>query len=292
MVERERSIFTNTLLTSAVEAIVRTRGITQAPQYVETTEAPIKLLTDEISLDTTVNTVTASQDSEFSRTNLASYVKGLGILTEQEFALFAAYFDEIKTSKEYFTKEDLSRYYAEARRPVPTNISMSLHQLAEKGLIMDATGVEAKFPKPYIVSSDGMAFIKEYQPKPDTEKKSAKVRKSRPKIKSSYSDINCNDLNLENYPNVKSLKDFKEKMMILYMVTNEKKGEWFTVADVLCLMTDIFGESVTKAQVEGVFKREKIWFKTENVEGNGKEVKRKLLNKGIEFAQSLQSSVE
>ncbi|HZK26905.1 MAG TPA: hypothetical protein VFD00_05110 [Thermoclostridium sp.] len=49
---------------------------------------------------------------------------------------------------------------------------------------------------------------------------------------------------------MKKLKDFKEKMMmILYIITNEGKGEWFTVADVLCLVTDIFGEAATKDQV-------------------------------------------
>lgn len=63
-----------------------------------------------------------------------------------------------------------------------------------------------------------------------------------------------NSLNLKNYPEVKSLKDFKEKMMtILYIITNEKAGEWFTTTDVLCLMTDIFGEAAIKDQVNGVF---------------------------------------
>lgn len=60
----------------------------------------------------------------------------------------------------------------------------------------------------------------------------------------------CDELNLDKYLKVKKLKDFKEKMMmILYIITNEGKGEWFTVADVLCLVTDIFGEAATKDQV-------------------------------------------
>ena len=65
------------------------------------------------------------------------------------------------------------------------------------------------------------------------------------------------------------------------------KGEWFTTMDVLCLMTDIFGESATKDQVNGVFKREKRWFKSEHVDGNNKLVRRKLLNEAKTFAQSL-----
>ena len=57
-------------------------------------------------------------------------------------------------------------------------------------------------------------------------------------------------------------------------------------------MTDIFGEAATKDQVNGVFKREKLWFKAENVDGSNREVKRKLLNKGIEYAQSLVGGTE
>ncbi len=66
-------------------------------------------------------------------------------------------------------------------------------------------------------------------------------------------------------------------MMVLYIVTVEGKGEWFKVVDVECLLTDIWGESVTVPQIKGVFNRNKTWFKTENVEGNNKEKKRKLL---------------
>ena len=49
----------------------------------------------------------------------------------------------------------------------------------------------------------------------------------------------------------------------------------------------IFGESATKKQVDGVFIREKRWFKCENIEGSNKLVHRKLLNEGKSFAQSL-----
>ena len=73
-------------------------------------------------------------------------------------------------------------------------------------------------------------------------------------------------------------------MLVLYIVTNEHKGEWFTADDVLCLLTDIFGEAATKDQVKGVFERERLWFKTEK---EGKCAKRKLLNQGISFAESL-----
>lgn len=164
---------------------------------------------------------------------------------------------------------------------------MCLNQLAQKGFIIDATDVEQKTPKPYRVSYEGIEYIRNYTPKETSEKKSAtKPRKQRSKDKSLYVDINCDELNLTSYPSVRALKDFKEKMMlVLYIVTNEKKGEWFTTEDVLCLLTDIFGEAATKDQVNGVFNRQKMWFKAEKVDG--KSVKRKLLNQGIDFAKSL-----
>lgn len=291
LVERERSIFSNTLLPSAVDAIVRTSGLGQANQYIEAIEEPT-LLAEETTADIVLDTIAVPKEDDYSRMNLASYIRGLGNITEQEFTLFAAYFDEIKNETNHFTKDDLQRYYSEARRTAPSNLSMSLNQLAKKGLIMDAVDVEKKMPKPYIVSTDGMQYISEFQPKQEKDKKATKAHKKRTKEKSQYADINCDELNLSDYPDVKSLKDFKEKMMtVVYILTKEEKGEWFTISDVLCLMTDIFGEDATNKQIEGVFSREKQWFKTENIDGNKKLVHRKLLNQGKEFVQSLIQSI-
>lgn len=171
---------------------------------------------------------------------------------------------------------------------------MSLSELVKKGLIMEDISAKGSTPKMYVLTSDGEESIKNMHPTETKEKKmSSRPRKQRQKVDSPYSTINCDDLNLAQYPEVKSLKDFKEKMMlILYIVTNEGKGEWFTTADILCLMTDIFGESATREQVEGVFKREKRWFKCENIEGSNKFVHRKLLNEGKSYAQSLTVATE
>ncbi len=293
LVERERSIFSNTLLPSAVDAIVRTRGVAQATQYIEAVEQPTKQLVKDTTSDAIADTAYISAENDYSRMNLASFLKKFGTLSEQDFALFSAFFDEMKNGKKSFTKDDLERYYTEARRTVPSNISMSLNQLAQKGLIMDAVDVEQKLPKPYMVSSEGISYIQSYKPKEEGEKKTSKPRKSRPKAKSNYSGINCDELSLGKYPEVKSLKDFKEKMMmVLYIITKEGKGEWFSTTDVLYLLMDVFGEHTTKDQVNGVFKREKLWFKSEKVDGNDKEIKRKLLNKGLEFAQSLVANTD
>lgn len=288
LVERERGIFNNTLLPAAIDALVRTRGVAQSAQYIEATESQQQSLLATSSKTLPENTI-PNFDIDLSRTTLASFIKKYGSLSEQDFILFSAYFDEIKNHASHFTKDEAEKYYDDARRTKPTNISMCLNQLAQKGFIIDATDIEQKLPKPYRISDEGLEYISNYTPKDVKEKKASnKPRKQRTKEKSSYSDVNCDELNLDSYPPIKSLKDFKEKMMlVLYIITNESKGEWFTTADVLCLVIDIFGEAATKKQVEGVFNREKRWFKTEKIDGNNKSVHRKLLNEGKEFARSL-----
>lgn len=285
LVERERSIFNNTLLPAAIDALVRTRGVEHTTQYIKTAESQPQVLlpaSDKAIFDNT----SLDSDTDFSRTTLASFIKRYGTLTEQDFVLFSAYFYEIKNQASYFTINEAEKFYDEARRAKPKNISMSLNQLAQKGFIIDATDVEQKRPKPYRISSAGLTYIKSYAPK--EKRTSNKTRKQPVKEESVYAEINIDELNLASYPSIKSLKDFKEKMMlVLYIVTSENKGESFTTDDVLCLLTDKFGESATKDQVNGVFKREKTWFKTERVHANSKAIKRKLLNQGIDFAKAL-----
>ena len=107
------------------------------------------------------------------------------------------------------------------------------------------------------------------------------------KISGQMKNITENDVRetIEYY-----LNNFKEKMLLaMYVVTNESKGEWFTVEDILCVLTDVLGESATRKQVEGVFTREKRWFKTDRVDEGSKIIRRKLLNEGKDFARSLQN---
>lgn len=285
LVERERSIFNDNLLPAAIEAIVRTRGMVQGSTYLDASE--LKQSRPSTSSALLLENTDLASEPDLSRSTLASFIRDYDPLSEQDFVLFSARFDEVKNKTHFFTKDDAEKFYDEARRTKPKNISMCLNQLAKKGFIIDVTDVGQKTPKPYRVSNEGLEYIHNYVPKEITEKKSAtKLRKQRSKDKSLYADINCDELNLASYPSVRTLKDFKEKMMlVLYIVTNEKKGEWFTTEDVLCLLTDIFGEAATKNQVNGVFKRQKMWFKIEKVDG--KSVKRKLLNRGIDFAKSI-----
>lgn len=291
VIQREREVFLNALLPAAVDAIVRTRGTERATQYVIAEETPALLAegnheVSEVSYD-------KATSIDWSRTSLSSYMSKFGTLSDRDFVLVAAYYDEQKNGTKSFSVESVKQYYVDARRPKYSNNSQLLLDLAKKGLIMDAPGAEKKNPKYYVITTEGIKYIENYQPQERAEKKVTKPKKPRSKAKTSYEGINVDTLHLSNYPEIKKLHDFKEKMvMVMYIITNEKVGEWFSTADIIYLLTDVFGEAATVDQVNGVFKREKLWFKGEYLEDNKKEMKRKLLNQGIDFAKSLMAKVE
>lgn len=291
LVERERSIFNNTLLPAAIDAIVRTRGVVQNSPYIEIQDSRQPAILASNNTAVLPEQTTMDPIVDFSRTSLASFAKSKGADAHYDFIICAVYFNEKKNGISSFSSTTLKDLYSEAKKPLPNNLSMSLSELVKKGLIMEDSSAKGSTPKMYVLTLDGEETIKNMHPKEAKEKKTAsKPRKQRQKVESPYYTINRDDLNLDQYPEIKLLNDFKEKMLlILYIITNEGKGEWFTTADVLCLMTDIFGESATKKQVEGVFTREKRWLKCENIEGSNKFVHRKLLNEAKSFAQSLET---
>jgi len=288
-IERERNAFEAKLLPLGVDAVTRTRNVVQTPPMITANEFQ--------SLPQTTydpSEVPTNNYADWSRIGLASFIKQKGAENNNEFILCATYFNEKKNGISSFSSLTAKEFYSEVKKPLPSNVSMAINQLVSKGLIMENPSAKGANPKEYILTSDGERYVEELQPKEEQSKKpTSKPRKARPKADSQYSDINIDDLNCCNYADIKLLKSSKEKMMaILYMVTNEKKGEWFTVTDVACLMTDIFGESVGNQTIIDLFSKNKTWFKSEKVEGTGKEKRHKLLNGGIEFAKKISTKAE
>jgi len=294
LVERERSIFNNILLPAAIDAVTRTRGLYQETPLLQAEDSPqvLKLPADTDKADTTQAMDGIVDD--FSKISLVSFAKSKGAEVHYDFILCAVYFNEKRNHVASFSSSTVKELYSEAKKPLPNNLSMSLSELVKKGLIMEDISAKGQTPKQYILTTDGEETVNNMRPKEGQEKKpSTKSKKQRPKEKSVYSNLNCDELNLANYPEIKTLKTFKEKMILaLYIVTNEGKGEWFSTADVLCILTDIFGEAATEKQIDGVFRREKRWFKLENIDGNNKLVHRKLLNEAKTFAQALDTVAE
>ena len=87
LVERERSIFNNTLLPAAIDAIVRTRSVARSAQYIETQDSQQPAV-----LTTTITAALSEQavensTTDFSRMSLASFVKSKGADAHYDFIL-------------------------------------------------------------------------------------------------------------------------------------------------------------------------------------------------------------
>lgn len=147
----------------------------------------------------------------------------------------------------------------------------------------------AKAGKYYMLTDAGIAYIKDYKPKENnTDKKPhTKTRKATNKAPSAYASVTADDLNVGNYPAVKSLSGAKEQViMAMYIVTNENKGEWFTVDDVIYLLVNVFEVPADYDKVNGVFKRNKSMFTSTQNEQNKKALCHKLLSGAKDFAES------
>lgn len=286
-VEQQRVNFMNVVLPAAVDAMVRTQAVIEHQPYIDAATQPAML---EAGLPVEPLATPNLLENDFSRTSLASFLKKYGTLGDQDFTLFAAYFDEKKNGTKAFSIENIKQYYQEGRRAAYSNNSQLLRQLAKKGYIMDTSAPEdAKAGKYYMLTNDGIAYIEAYTPKEDSgDKKKPRAKKATNKKDSVYSTITADDLNLAAYPEVKSLSPGKEQViMAMYIVTNENKGEWFTVDDVIYLLTNIFEIPANVDNVNGVFKRNKSWFTSRQDDNNKKAYQRKLLTGAKDFAKRL-----
>ena len=286
-VEQQRVNFINVVLPAAVDAMVRTQAVIEHQPYIDAAAQPAML---EAGLPAEPLAIPNQLENDFSLTSLASFLKKYGTLGDQDFTLFAAYFDEKKNGTKAFSIENVKQYYQEGRRTAYSNNSQLLRQLAKKGYIMDTSAPEdAKAGKYYTLTNDGIAYIEAYTPKEDSgDKKKPRAKKATNKKDSVYSTITADDLNLAAYPEVKSLSPGKEQViMAMYIFTNENKGEWFTVDDVIYLLTNIFEIPANVDNVNGVFKRNKSWFTSRQDDNNKKAYQRKLLTGAKDFAKRL-----
>ena len=282
LIERERNEFISKLFPLAIEAITR---IDTSKIYIDPnsfgpyiTQKPLKIA-DE-----------SSMPDDLNRVSLATFIKNKGVSTETDFIVCAAYFDEQKNGNKSFSSESVKAYYGDARRTLNAeNIGGTISHLIRKGHIIDAPDNGNTALKMYTLSSDGIEHVENMKSDNNSEKKvTSRPRKSKQKNESCYSSLNVDELNLTNYTSTDKLNNFKEKMMVaLYIVTNENKGEWFTIKDIMCIMTDIFGEAATDKQIEGVIYKNKKWFKKEKSSEIGRGYERKLLNEGKSYAKKL-----
>lgn len=278
LIERERQQFFN-LLPHAIAAV--------SPVIADSEDNIImQIPNDQASEIPLLNSYKESKVQSYE--TLSALLKDKGFNTDLEKIMGVAYYlDQIKGISPFNVK-DVEEALSEARQQKPGNINDCINRNITKSFLI-AEKEKKDGQKAFRVSSDGIDWVQSYIPSEKSIKKPS-TRKKAPKsdILSPYDCITREELNIDKYPPIKRLTDFKEKMiMVMYIFTNENKGEYFTVLDIMSIMTNIFGERATKDQVSGVFKREATWFNKVQDASNKKAYKYKMLNGAIDFATNI-----
>lgn len=271
-IEKERAFFFEKILPLAVESANYTRNIQNNSPILETNFSEIPRISSTILPALSIN----------------EFLKSKCLSSNNDIAMALIYYNEKYNNIKEFSSEDLKSCFLNAKIKLPSNVSDVVNQLVKKGHIQSVKNSSSSI-KLYSMTMTGEEYIENLQPKEDIKNKtSSKSRKPRTKSLSKYDSLTREALCIDKYPPLKTFKDFKDKMMAaLYIVTAEGKGEYFTTADVQCILTDILGEKSTKDQVNGVFRRETNWFNEMSDAQNKKTILRKLLNPGIDYAKKL-----
>lgn len=217
--------------------------------------------------------------------SLSEFLKQKKFRSNIDIVLGIGYYLEKYKGVSCFSSNDIKLEAKSSKQPSLGNITECLNRSVTKAFVRQDNKI--KGVNQYTLTINGEAYIENYEPK-DTKGQSKRKnnKSSKPKTPSIYSSLTREQLSLDNYPTLKELKDFKSKMVLaMYIITTENKGEYFSVNDLSFILTDVFGESVTDNQINGVINRNTDWFN--KLKDEKSKVTYKLLNKGNDFAGSI-----
>lgn len=278
-VNYQRMEFMDKLLPAAVDAMIRSKGtISDGVSINSSVYEPLPDITAAPMLDQ--NSGKALDTTQLS---INEFLNQKEFTSQIDTAIGLIYYNELVGNHSDFSSEDLKQYFKDAKIKVPANPSDVIYKLMGKSYIMAADEKSR-----YKLTRSGISFVDTFVAKDTKDGKPKKVRKSKPQTISAYANLTADDLNLQKYPQLKTLNSTKEQIiMAMYIVTVEGKGEWFTAVDIGQIMTNIFELPSSIDQINGVFKRNKSWFKSEQDTDNKRANKHKLLLGAKDFAEKL-----
>ena len=273
-VETQRQNFTNVILPAAVDAIKNSRS---SQAYIGKAMTPALAPVRESDI--------LDVDADLSTMSVNEFINSKGFKSQIDIAMGLIYYNEKCGKCPDFSSDDLKQYFRDAKiSPAPKNPSDVINKLVGKSFIMNGDD-----KKRYFLTQSGIKFVDEYVPKETKVKKAAasKPRKKQAKAESVYAHLSADDLNLKDYPEIKSFKEFKDRMMlVLYIVKEEGHGDAFSTFDIQVLMTDVLGFPATTNQINGIIRRNATWFKAVK-DPDQKCIKQKLLNGALDYAKEL-----
>ena len=205
-------------------------------------------------------------------------------------------YDIIKSFLDMYFKENVEfvdtlairERMKKAKLAIPKSISVAFNGLTTKGYIQPVE--QEKGLTHYYITSEGILYVEAYVRKERKNKSVSKKTKTNQNIlETRYSYLTKEMMNLEKYPEFSKLKTTKEKiMLIMYIMKDIDKGEFFTVNDLKFIIAKIFNDKLTDDAIKGVFKNKSSakYFDKRNLENNNRVYEYKMIQSGFDYFKS------
>ena len=220
--------------------------------------------------------------------NINIFMNDKGFYTDIDRCLGVIYFMYFKENVEFVDTLAIRERMKKAKLAIPKSISVAFNGLTTKGYIQPVE--QEKGLTHYYITSEGILYVEAYVRKERKNKSVSKKTKTNQNIlETRYSYLTKEMMNLEKYPEFSKLKTTKEKiMLIMYIMKDIDKGEFFTVNDLKFIIAKIFNDKLTDDAIKGVFKNKSSakYFDKRNLENNNRVYEYKMIQSGFDYFKS------
>lgn len=218
-------------------------------------------------------------------TNLNTFLHEKGFSSDIDKCLAVIYFMNEVENVESVNNQIIKERMQKAKLIIPKSISVALNGLTAKGFIqlLEQDGNKGMN---YYITQEGIKYIEEYEKKDKKGKSIRKNKTTKKNIANRYSFLTKEMMNLEQYPEFSKLKSSKDKiMLIMYIMKEIDKGEYFTITELEYIISQIFNDKLSTDTIKGVFKNQSSakYFDKRNVENNNKVNEYKMLQSGFNY---------
>lgn len=218
-------------------------------------------------------------------TNLNTFLHEKGFSSDIDKCLAVIYFMNEVENLESVNNQIIKERMQKAKLIIPKSISVALNGLTAKGFIqlLEQDGNKGMN---YYITQEGIKYIEEYEKKDKKGKSMRKNKTTKKNIANRYSFLTKEMMNLEQYPEFSKLKSSKDKiMLIMYIMKEIDKGEYFTITELEYIISQIFNDKLSTDTIKGVFKNQSSakYFDKRNVENNNKVNEYKMLQSGFNY---------
>lgn len=218
-------------------------------------------------------------------TNLNTFLHEKGFSSDIDKCLAVIYFMNEVENVESVNNQIIKERMQKAKLIIPKSISVALNGLTAKGFIqlLEQDGNKGMN---YYITQEGIKYIEEYEKKDKKGKSMRKNKTTKKNIANRYSFLTKEMMNLEQYPEFSKLKSSKDKiMLIMYIMKEIDKGEYFTITELEYIISQIFNDKLSTDTIKGVFKNQSSakYFDKRNVVNNNKVNEYKMLQSGFNY---------